>query len=122
METLLPGGGEEQRNFLPELFVYLLVGEGSDRMPMKTETGQLERAKHPFIPLMISYHVQHGSKEPAWACAAQFQRTSWMSPDKWKTEIEARGCSLPQSQGSELRTETINKKHKLWVNAQGSVW
>lgn len=39
-------------------------------MPMKTETGQLEITKHPFIPLfavplMISHPVQHSSEELA---------------------------------------------------------
>lgn len=48
METLLPNA---KKPFLPELIVYLLASEGWDPMPMKTETGQLEIAKHPFIPL-----------------------------------------------------------------------
>lgn len=59
MEMLLPNA---KKSFLPELFVYLSASEGWDPMPMKTETGQLEITKHPFIPLfamplMISHPV-----------------------------------------------------------------
>lgn len=79
---------------------------------MKTETGQLEIAKHPFIPLfnmplMISYTVRRSSKELA----------SLTKTDKWKMEMEG-GSSLLQPQGPELRTEMINKKHSLWFTSR----
>lgn len=53
METLLGFQtlSNAKKPFLPEFSAYTLAGKGGDYMPMKTETRQLEIAKHPPTPL-----------------------------------------------------------------------